>query len=513
MDCVRSDQFFGLIKRGLMPNFKNLMENGIYSKNCITDFPSVTYPTQVSMITGTYTGDFRKEFCHGVPLSHWMDRRNIPPITRSYSSDSFQIYQINDDLGPNCKTILEMIDEGNKASILQYINRGTDYFFPENKLKLIIYYLLSKYSRNLNRKIARINTVSIFKLLDTFKNPKKYFFTREPPICSLLYLFTPDVLMHSFGNKSQIYKANLLHLDKLFGILIDKLTKLGYMEDTVIAIASDHGNYKAKRYGDLTPFFSQNAFIDYHSKRKKNSNINIEEFGSAGFMYFKGQGNNNQKNGWNYPKLKDLKRYGPKRTNLFKELFKIEGVSLMYFREDENSHKKGVIHLKAKDCKTNKIHSGWIEYIGNGSNQKTKYIMDDDNRDIFGYMEDNKTTKLIDDKFHTIDEWLASSFHLDYPLYPDLLPRHFKNPRSSDIIVSTKGEVIFNYEKGSQKHNNLNSHDIGLRSCSVVPLIISGSNEIPHKELDYCKITDIVPTLLRLIGKKPHKSVIGNCLV
>jgi arylsulfatase A-like enzyme len=44
----------------------------------------------------------------------------------------------------------------------------------------------------------------------------------------------------------------------------------------------------------------------------------------------------------------------------------------------------------------------------------------------------------------------------------------------------------------------------------IVPLILGGSPEIPKMELDYCKTTDIVPTLLDLLGKKPHVSVIGR---
>ncbi|GAF87170.1 unnamed protein product, partial [marine sediment metagenome] len=40
IDDVRSDQFFKLIDAGSLPNLKQLMTQGIHSKNCITDFPS-----------------------------------------------------------------------------------------------------------------------------------------------------------------------------------------------------------------------------------------------------------------------------------------------------------------------------------------------------------------------------------------------------------------------------------------------------------------------------------------
>ncbi|MFW9879794.1 MAG: hypothetical protein ACFFG0_42510, partial [Candidatus Thorarchaeota archaeon] len=101
----------------------------------------------------------------------------------------------------------------------------------------------------------------------------------------------------------------------------------------------------------------------------------------------------------------------------------------------------------------------------------------------------------------------------DYPMHPDLIPRHFKNPRSADIILINNESIKFGIHHGKQKSKNLYDHDIGLRKCMAVPLIIGGSLEIPQKKVGVCKITDLVPSLLRLLGKKPHKSVIGDCFL
>ena len=153
IDDVRSEHLYDLIERGSLPNLKKLIDSGLYSRNCITDFPSLTYPTQVSMMTGTYTGNYLEELCHGVPSFHWMDRHKIPPDLRSYNSigtnERIQIYKLNDDLGSNCRTMFEMVGDGNTASIGQFINRGVDYLFPERKTKLILYYLLIKHSHYL----------------------------------------------------------------------------------------------------------------------------------------------------------------------------------------------------------------------------------------------------------------------------------------------------------------------------------------------------------------------------
>ena len=154
---------------------------------------------------------------------------------------------------------------------------------------------------------------------------------------------------------------------------------------------------------------------------------------------------------------------------------------------------------------------GTIEYKGFGLDQKTKYMFD--NEDFYGYSENEKSAKILDNQFHTIEEWLEATNNIDFPMIIDQIPRHFKNPRSCDIIISTLGDYYFNYEHGKTVGNSPYSHDIGLRRSMIVPFIIGGSQEIPPIDLAYCKTTDMVPTLLDLLGIKPHSSVIGKSVL
>ena len=516
IDDVKSTQFFQLVNQNKLPNFKKLMETGVFCKNCITDFPSVTYPTQVSIITGTSTGDYRNEPCHGVPAYDWLDRSIAPPRLRSYGAydidQRIQIYKINDDLGNNCQTLLEMVGEGeHTASITQFINRGANYFFPESKLKLILYYLLLRKTPRLEHYSFLANTMVVHKLIDCFKRSKKYFGQNRPPIASLLWFMTSDILMHLYGSHSTIYKKNLMHIDKVMGILVEELDKLEFLDETAIAITSDHGNYDAEKAGDLCNFINQSGLTHYHYRKSPLGNLNIAEFSGIGMFNFKSSLNQNQYQ-WDHPSNSEMRNYGPKGINLFEKLFQIEGVKLMYHRNDGNTYKNGSIQLYKKNDK-DQINKATIFYSGNGNDYMTKYVPDNPDEDIFNYNSDERAAHLLDGKFHSIDEWLEATYHLDYPLYVDLLPRHFKNPRAADIIVSTKGEVVFHVKHGKQKHQELHCHDIGLRESSVVPLLIGGTEEITHKEVPFCKITDVVPTLVAMLGKKPHISVVGKSLV
>jgi len=516
IDDVRSDQFFKLIDNGSLPNLKQLMSTGIHSKNCITDFPSLTYPTQVSMMTGTYTGNFLEELCHGVPSFHWMDRTIDPPFLRSYNSigsdERIQVYKLNDDLGNNCKTIFEMVGDGNTVSISQFISRGANYLFPERKTKLILYYLLIKHSHNINKYITKANYVAVKKLLKTFEKPKRFFNNNEAPIASNLLFVSSDVMMHLYGTNSDLYKLNLRHIDKALGILFKGLDELGFLNETVFAISSDHGNYKAKALGDFGSFFNENGLDHYHPRKNKTGNLNLGGFNSVGFFNFKSNENTNGQN-WNHPTIEEMENYGPKRINVLEKLFTLNGIKLMYYCDDGNSSKKGKIHLKRKDQNTGKIIKSSIEYLGTGRELKTKYSTEAVDGDVFNYINDEIASKLLDNKFHTINEWLDATFHINYPLYPDLLSRNFKNPRRADIVVSTCGDVAYNIKHGKKENKNLYLHDIGLKRSATVPLIVGGSDELPVKEISHCKITDIVPTLLKMLGKKLHPSVVGESLI
>jgi hypothetical protein len=515
IDDVRSSHFYDLIERGYLPNIKKLMENGIYSKNCITDFPSVTYPTQASMITGTFTGNFRKEPCHGVPSMNWLDRAFAPPRLRSYmtygTDKRIQIYKINDDLGDNCQTFLEMVGDANTASITQFINRGAKYFYPERKSKLALYYLLLKHTRRIEYNIWKANTVVVHKLLETFKRPKKYFATKEAPLASLLWFMSSDILMHLYGVDSNIYKKNLYHIDKVLGLFLKELKTMGLLDSTAIAIASDHGNYAADKIGNLNDFFERNGLTHFHHRKNLNGNIDVAEFTGVGLFNFRSPNLNKRR--WNHPSNKELENFGPKKVNLFNEMFKIDGSELMYYRGENNTLNSGTIQVRQKSSRTGEIISASIEYNGIGNDFKTKYLLEKPDQDPFNYIEDEFACRLIDNKFHTNAEWLTATHHLDYPLYIDLLPRHFKNPRSSDIILSTRGRVVYNFKHGKKKKGGKFCHDIGLRQSAVVPLIIGGTDEIPHVEIPYCNITDIVPTLLKMVDKRPHESVIGRSLI
>ena len=488
IDDVRAEHLFDLVNRGKAPNIASLAQNGISCQDCITSYPSITFPSYSNIILGAYSGYYPKDGS-GIPMYHWVGRSDHPnenerfPAIHNYSTARY-IRKINKDIGENVKTIFEQAGTGEFLSSLNLINRGSIFIPPEE-----------------------FNTLSVIKNVEkVFKNPREFQF-HEVPRVTVAYVPKTDELMHHKGFDHPEYINEIINADSCIGSLINTLKETGFYQSTAIGIISDHGNYKSKRMHDLEPFFERNGLVQYNPKNGKGDFD--ATFGSVGFFNFHGKN-------WHYhptiAELEEFKTSGGRneKLNIFEMLWTIPGIKYMYYRDDNNTPDKGTIHIRYRDEQVS-VHKAKIEYEGHGKHQKTKYIFND--LEVYGYGLDHNASSILDSKWHSIDDWLEHTHHVDFPMIVDQIPRYFKNPRSSDVLISTLGEYGFGYEHGKTVSSYPYSHDICLRRSMTVPFIIGGSPEIPLKELSFCKTTDMVPTLLHLIGETPDKSVVGKSII
>lgn len=491
LDDVRAEHLFKWMDEGKLPNIKKIAENGITCSNCVTSYPAITFPCYGNIVTGAYSGYFPKEGS-GVPLYHWVNRMDPPSVSKKFPfirnyGDRKQLLKINKDIGKNVKTIFEQVPGGNTLSSTCFLYRGAFFALAENFFDV----------KPIFENIAK-----------AFDKPEKYFSNKEVPLVTVGYVPHTDDAMHKKGFNHKDYINLLIECDKYLGSLINTLKKTGYYENTAIGIISDHGNFIGEKMYNLEPFFQQKGLIPYVPE-KGTGDFDCN-FGSVGFFNFPGET-------WHHhPTIQDMQKFKPSGIgkpdlNLFDTLWKIPGVKFMYYRNDENTPDRGIIHIKYRQEKSEKEIEGMIEYQGFGKAQKTRYTVDSD--DFYGYIDNEKSAKILDKRFHTIDEWLEATNHVDFPMIIDQIPRYFKNPRSCDIVISTLGEYGFGYEHGKTIPSSPFSHDNGLRSSMIVPFIIGGSLEIPAMDILYCKTTDMVPTLLGLLGIKSYSSVVGRSLL
>ncbi|NHI90964.1 MAG: hypothetical protein EAX96_00590 [Candidatus Lokiarchaeota archaeon] len=496
MDDVRYDQFFKLLKEGFLPNIKKYVYDNSINSKCISIFPGITVPAQLAVQTGTYTDEF------SVPGMHWWDRKD--DIVRTYAS--LAGWELTQTLDKHIKTLYEQID-GNSLNLFCQVYRGSTYNYPTVR-GVILLYLWYFYIKREN--INRGQEFIMRKILDAFNNPKKFFKNKEEPRVVLSWGFPTDDTMHNFGYDSEEYHRALKLLDIWFGHLIEGwnkykgLKELGFLDETVFVFTSDHGNYKAKKVVDLVPFIENIGLkpipVNLNLRKGKDRGKGLGDFdlaiGSLGQWYFRSKIHGER------PNLNELKSFSEKDINLIDQLMNIQDTQILYYREDENTKDKGVIQILRK--KNSKIIEGAIEY----NKDKVKLIQEDG--DLFEYQKFDSASKLIDGKYHDINEWLIGTHETDFPIICDQVARLFRNPNSCDILTSTLGNAVYNYEHGFTKNDHLYSHD--LSRATKVPLVIGGSN-FNATELEVTKISDLLPTIVKMLGGKIDKLVVGSPLV
>lgn len=491
IDDLRADQFNFLLRQGELPFIQKYLAEGMRSDSTGC-FPAITYPAQSTMLTGFYPD------AYNIPGGHWVIRNK--KIIRNYNTFK-ELNKINEELGTEVKTIFESV-KGNTAGIALSLMRGCLQSYP-TKNQIIALYIW--YFMLLRRKFLYLDDLIRNKVLDYFNKPRTYFKNGEPPRLTVAWFVTSDSMLHEYGSASEKYLGCLKDIDSKIGELIEGkgkrkgLKELGYFDDTIFLLTSDHGNYKAKKWVDIAPYFNKEGLIPLIPKRQEG-NFDAT-FGSIGFFNLRGDS-------WlKHPTKDQLKCYGPQQIDLIKVLLNIPGVKYLYYRDDNNSFEKGKICIIRQE--NERLRSAAIEY----QKDKTRYIFDEnDEEDVFGYSEDESASKMLNNKFHSIEDWLKHTHHLDFPMLVDQIPRLFRNPNFCDVMISTCGETTFNYEHGVTKNNHIYGHDIALHSAITVPLLISGSN-IPQKTIPYSKSTDIVPTILKLLGEPLDPKMVGVPLI
>ncbi|KAI3659552.1 hypothetical protein MP638_005238 [Amoeboaphelidium occidentale] len=239
-------------------NLKFLRDNGVYSYNARSVFPTVSYPNWNSILTGTETS------FHGID-SNLYQRRN--PAVVSVEGPCMQL--------PNIFSILKSFNDSQTVGafyawdtigeILQpseYLNAstvGASYAWDT------IGELLQP-SEYLN---ASVNTQSDEE--STLKAIEFLNQSTEKPQLTFLYLSDIDDAGHGYGTQSKEYMEAIKKSDKRVGRILETLSEKEMMDDTLILVVTDHGRKlpRGQYHGSFTDSEMRTTWIAYNKKRLK----------------------------------------------------------------------------------------------------------------------------------------------------------------------------------------------------------------------------------------------------
>lgn len=217
-------------------NFKKLMDNGSYAKEAVGVYPSLTYPSHTSIITGVYPdkhGIYANELNEpGVKEQHWHWKASEVKVPTLYSIAKKSNMKVGMMFWP--------VTAGAKV----------DYNFPE----------IWAVGKEKNQVMLTLKNGTIpFMLKCELKYGKERKGTKQPQlddyitdcICDLIKTKKPNLTLvhlsevdhnrHKHGTMSNEAKDALKRMDVRIGKIVQSAKDAGIYNDTTFVVLGDHG--------------------------------------------------------------------------------------------------------------------------------------------------------------------------------------------------------------------------------------------------------------------------------
>jgi len=476
-----------------LPNLEKLITKGTYIKNGIGAFPSMTGYGFYPFITG------KDATTSGIYGLRWFDRKRDKGNLRNYVG-STNIH-MNQDVCLTQKNIFELSDNQYTCSINSYMNKGvkaaeltgwkhtTSKFAHTSFFKFLA--IIPYFGKRITADFYEHETFAMNLAKEQLKrNPKVQWVT----------LPSLDAMNHIHGTTAD-YSKLLIHIDSLIGDFIETIDRLGQSQTRALAIITDHGISDVQQNLDLrnhlknglgldiergksVHLFTKKLKIPLKSFEKKDGHLVIN--GNLGaYLYMRDPSKKDKKTGWqkklflpqlqNYPTLK-----GPK--NLLTFLSQQVGVGLLACQQNDSTI---WVQLEDKTAIITK-HKNQYQYLPLSG-------------DPLGYVNNLKAVKLIDNQYHTNNEWLAHTIETSYP---DAIYRLFElmsKPDVGDLLIcSKKGyDLAKDYELfvGNYKGGHGGLH----KDLLQVPYILYMPNQAP-KTVGFARSEKVGQLIIEYLG-------------
>lgn len=258
-----------------LPNLGALADRGVFCRNVQTIYPSLTYPIHTSIMTGCYPDKHgiphNEKYAPDVPASrrawYWeAGDIQVPTLHQEARRSGREVASIlwpvsgrNKSIRFNFPEVHALPGENQTAKVLRYGSFG---WLLRTELKYGKQRVSTKQPH-----LDRFATLVAQKLIDKQYNPEapgsidpgpRRKRQHMPDLLSI-HLVDLDTARHQYGTHSEEASAALHRLDQNVGVLIKALEKAGVMDDTIIAVMSDHGQADVAREFALDVWLKANG--------------------------------------------------------------------------------------------------------------------------------------------------------------------------------------------------------------------------------------------------------------
>ncbi|SDP99028.1 Predicted pyrophosphatase or phosphodiesterase, AlkP superfamily [Mucilaginibacter sp. OK268] len=235
IDGFRPD--FYLDSEWQTPNLRALMKDGAYAKGVNSVFPSMTYPSHTTIVTGVqpakhgifYNNIFTPD---GAPQEpYWQDSSiHAPTIWKAAKEKGMTVASLYWPVSANAPVDYNIPDIGGLGDEVRAQYSLPQGFYAEVKKE--VFGGVDKIDAGKNQNIAQIAA---------------YVIKKSKPGLMTIHVFSVDHAEHVEGRYGTDVQEAVADADAAVGIIVDALKEAGIWENTVLLIGGDHGFYDVKK--------------------------------------------------------------------------------------------------------------------------------------------------------------------------------------------------------------------------------------------------------------------------
>lgn len=272
--------------RDLVPNLAQLIEKGTWVKKVRGIFPTLTYPSHTSIITGQYPA------VHGIVNNTKLQPRRLSPDWYWYRKDvkATPLYDVAREAGMTTAAFLWPVTAGSK------IDYNLAEIFPNriwtNQVMVSLKASSPWFLMQMNHRYGKLRHGIKQPWLDDFITACAVDTLRnKQPDLTLIHLVDMDSMRHRYGVRSDEAKAALQRLDGRVARLIRATKDAGTFDHTNFVILGDHYQINVDKMIHLNQLFAKQGWvtpIDGKTTYKGNWRVTAKTCDGETYVYARG---------------------------------------------------------------------------------------------------------------------------------------------------------------------------------------------------------------------------------
>lgn len=212
-------------------NIRGLMKNGTHAKGVNSVFPSMTYPSHTSIITGVQPAE------HGIYYNamfeptgstgkiYWNDSSiKVPTIWSAAQKQGLKAASLFWPVSADASVLYNIPDIGSMGEAIREKYSKPQGFVDE--VKTNVFSSASKIDYGKNQNVARIAA---------------YVIEKDKPNLMTIHFFAVDHAEHLQGRNGDMVRDAVADADSGVAIIVDALKHANILDSTVIIVTGDHG--------------------------------------------------------------------------------------------------------------------------------------------------------------------------------------------------------------------------------------------------------------------------------